>query len=483
MLIVISTHAGDIQMSIRLMEWIAKLNGGPHDRSIVVIMDRGVQFDDFMEFRSAALEAFKDCTFQVVDIPDRGWEKAPNAMFKEVCLLAGGISCCFLYIEPDCVPLRKGWLEAIEAEYLRLGKPYMGDIYVSDKHPPSTQPQFMSGIAVYPATAFQELKFDGKLAWDMENAQHMIANGAHTDLIRHRWGEKDLPPTFVERIETNAAVNAFTPEMIRPQAVLFHRNKDGTLIDILDRRLHPKDYRNKMTIVFPVHAGDIRQAVRHAEWLEKMGVKHDHDAIISHDVGCPIVILNRLEQLLKTAFRRVTSFVYPRPRVMGYPAVANWAWQNTAAHMTKSSSPWFWMEADACALVPDWVERIQSEYDRCGKKFMGPHVKGMSHANGVMVYPPEAAEIMKTAMRLVGNGAFDYSGAQDYMPHCHDASSLIQHVWTIMGDAPSEVGGGQLPTHMNADQARRWIRHGTVIFHRLKSNDLIDLLISGGFRP
>lgn len=239
MVCVISTHAGDIQMSIRLMEWIAKLNGGPQDRTIYLIIDSGVSANDFVNLRKSTLNAFKDPVFEMVEIREQGWDKAPNAMFKEACACPCRQKSHWLYLEPDCVPLRKGWLEAIEAEYLRLGKPYMGDIYVSDKHPPGTQPQFMSGIAVYPATAFQEIDCDGPLAWDMKNQQHMISNGAHTDLIRHRYGEKNLPPTFVERIETNAAVNAFTPEMIRPQAVLFHRNKDGTLIELLDKKLFP----------------------------------------------------------------------------------------------------------------------------------------------------------------------------------------------------------------------------------------------------
>lgn len=239
MLVVLSCFSGDIQMSIRLMEWIAKLNGGPHQSSILLIVDSEIDWFDFKRLRNAASLAFSDPFYRESRIAAKGWSDAPNQVFHLACSEAFKMTEPWLWLESDCVPLRKGWLEAIEAEYAQLGKPYMGDIYVSDKHPPGTQPQFMSGIAVYPATAFQELKFAGKLAWDMENAHHMIANGAHTDLVRHRWGEKDLPPTFVERIETNAAVNAFTPEMIRPQAVLFHRNKDGTLIDLLDKKLFP----------------------------------------------------------------------------------------------------------------------------------------------------------------------------------------------------------------------------------------------------
>lgn len=239
MLVVLACHAGDVQASIRLMEWIAKLNGGPHSKTLLIILDSQVACDDYLKMKDAAEKAFSDIAFQSFDSPVTGWDKAPNAVFKHAAIVASEFRKSWLWIEADVIPLRKGWLEAIEAQYLRLGKPYMGDIYVSDKHPPGTQPQFMSGIAVYPATAFQEIDCDGPLAWDMKNQQHMIANGAHTDLIRHRYGEKGLPPTFVERIETNAAANAFTPEMIRPQAVLFHRNKDGTLIELLDKKLFP----------------------------------------------------------------------------------------------------------------------------------------------------------------------------------------------------------------------------------------------------
>lgn len=222
-------------------------------------------------------------------------------------------------------------------------------------------------------------------------------------------------------------------------------------------------------------------AVTHSAWLRKLGRQHEHKAIICHDPSCPITALNALEINLRAAFTEVDTFVYGRPPIPGYPQSANWAFQNIALHMAKQKSPWFFFEADAIALQPDWLEQLQNEYEQCGQDWMGSHVEGMRHANGSMIYPADAAQRMPKAMHC-SDQAWDYHGAEDYMGQCHNSRRMV-HVWTLVNRMACPVGGGELPANVTAAEISQWLPPGAVYLHRIKDDSLLRLLISGEFRP
>lgn len=485
MLVATSIFEGDCDQAIRLYRWIAKLSPSLKAHDCLLVADPETSFEKVVELKRIASSVFNEVRLQTLPESKKGWPDAAEYAFKFTSQYIGAHwHRPFLWMESDCVPLKPTWLDELEREYAKQRIGYMGCVYKSESTQPHLPLHLMSGIAVYPGNAGSELSFpeNAPLPWDVNNASVMVGYGTHTNLIKHFWGQPDLAPLFVAKKASGQPVNALPLSFIPPECVLFHRCKSSSLIDLMARKLFPNEYLTKITVTFPVHNGDIQQAIRHAEWLVKMGRKHEHEALISHDISCNAILLNQFQKLLRQVFTKVDSFVYPRPPKQGYPACANWAWQNTALKMQQLGKPWFWIEADSVALVPDWIEQIQAEYDQSQSPWMGPHVKEMNHSNGVMVYPHNAASRMTTAMRLIDEGAFDYTGASEYMPYCHDASHLIQHVWSILNDECCEVGGGCTPASMTLEQANRWIKKSAVIYHRIKSNDLVGLLMSGQYK-
>jgi hypothetical protein len=233
-----------------------------------------------------------------------------------------------------------------------------------------------------------------------------------------------------------------------------------------------------MTVVFPVHNGDVHLAIAHARWLAKLG-KWTHKAIIAHDPTLNRDTLRVFTETLRKSFPNTSHFLHRKPPNGGWPMAPNWVWQQTAKHMSMIGS-WLWMEPDAVALTPDWVQRIEEEYAFSGKAFMGPVVKDMGHLNGVSVYPRQTVELLPSAMSAK-DLAWDYVAKSEMTPYAKDASHLMQHVWSIEGDKWSEVGGGRVPMLLTEGDVRRNLKPSAVMLHRVKDQSLLNLLM-GGFK-
>lgn len=480
MIVATATHSGDIHEAIRLYKWISKL-GRNRGFDCLIVADPETPADLVMQLVTLAGESFKHIHVEVLKEHFEGWPKAANEMFKAALEFCSKLNKSMLWMEPDCVPMRIGWLKVIDSAFSDLWNHYrcMGHIYATEsKQLPKLLPKYMSGVAVYPANSIVEMKFSDSKAWDMENGAWM-ASGSHTDVIRHFWGQPGLPPTFVAKRNEHTPINAFTLDAIHPDCVLFHRNKDGTLIDLLDRKMFPKD-RPKMKVVFNVHSGDVQLAIEHSRWLLKMGMNSEHEAIIAHDMRCPMSAVNALHSNLVKCFKSVTFFVYPPP-TGGYPQNANWAWQWTALEMAKQDRPWLWMEADAIALHPKWVETLQAEYVSCGCSWMGSIIPHMGHMNGGAVYPADAANRMPNSMRAVDQ-AWDMVSKSEIMHDCHNSANMF-HLWTMLDRMPHPVGGGELPAGIRLEDISKWNVQGKVYMHRIKDNSVLRLLMDGVWEP
>lgn len=64
----------------------------------------------------------------------------------------------------------------------------------------------------------------------------MVPHTHHAKCYQYFWGEPGLAPTFRDRHEKGEPKNVFTLEQLRHDAVVFHRNKDNTLIPLLRAR-------------------------------------------------------------------------------------------------------------------------------------------------------------------------------------------------------------------------------------------------------
>ena len=125
----------------------------------------------------------------------------------------------FFWLEPDSIPLKEGWLGLIDGDYFQKDKPFL---LSSDSNPPH---DLVGGIGVYPADChryipdrFERHGFD---LWMQEHLNHAIAR---TSMIQHSYG--------IYNRNGIAKPHRFPrdKDMIRAEAVIFHRDKYQGLI-------------------------------------------------------------------------------------------------------------------------------------------------------------------------------------------------------------------------------------------------------------
>lgn len=239
LLVCIPYNSKDITQARSLLAWIGKIspNLGPH--CCLMAADAAVPHEVKLELGNAAKAIFYYAETAVISTPTEAtaWPKAANAMFR---IASTHIKACFklpfLWMEPDCVPMRPSWLDEIAVSYARSPKRFMGSLIPSSQ--PPMPPLHLAGCAVYPPDAADELKpfTEGDSAWDIASAPFVVPRTYPTPLIHHHWGEPGLPPTFVAEKIHGGPINACTLDFVRPEAAIFHRCKDSTLIDLLSKQ-------------------------------------------------------------------------------------------------------------------------------------------------------------------------------------------------------------------------------------------------------
>lgn len=214
----IGYYQGDLDQAQRLATWMKRL--GPYTNHTLVVA-RDISTDQ---------RPFHDIGFEHVEeiiIADDIWNKWPESCNNAFQHIARHIQfhpdpTPWLWLEPDVVPLRTGWLDAIEAEYKACGKPFLGD-YVSVPN----IPDHMSGVAVYPADMVRNAGLaliTSELAWDMAAISQTLPKMAKSSLIMHAWKH----PRFENKEQIWREIFAF-----KPMCVLFHADKSGSLIELL----------------------------------------------------------------------------------------------------------------------------------------------------------------------------------------------------------------------------------------------------------
>lgn len=234
-----------------------------------------------------------------------------------------------------------------------------------------------------------------------------------------------------------------------------------------------------MIVIFPVCNKDIDLGVLHSRWLLKLGGKSPLRALVLAEEGTRNSLVVEMASNLGNNFVHVGISRYPRLPVSGWPLAPNFLFQHTAMTMSRGCRPWFWFEADAVALKQQWADIIEAEYSKGAKPFMGPFVKGMSHVNGVAVYPANTPVLIPSAMKATTQ-AWDYVAGPEMAPLTHDASHLMTHWWTLNQETgnPMEVGGGSQPNNITLPFAKKFIPETSVMVHRIKDGSLTKALLA-----
>lgn len=230
--------------ALELLRWAAEL-GGARNHQCSLLADALVPWELGIEVLSTARKVFSRARLDVVGPFTEGWPVGANRMFLEAAQRARGP---FLWLEPDCVPLKAGWMDAIEKAYVECGHSYMGRVTRGMlKGAPCT---YLPGAGtVWPADSYGQLAeliaAKPEMAFDVAVRHKVTTQAWNTLLVQYVWGAGgDDGPSFGARTNTDvqglARTNVMGLDQIHPQAVLFHRNKDGSLIRLLREKLFPR---------------------------------------------------------------------------------------------------------------------------------------------------------------------------------------------------------------------------------------------------
>jgi hypothetical protein len=223
----------------KLFRWMAELEGKQHGNMLLLIAAKGTPTRHIDMVKSAAGMAFETViTKMPMNADERGWPLSANTMFFTAYHEVKRMSLSpFMWIESDCVPLKPGWVDTMFKEYAESHKAFMGCVY---------QRPFphLTGVAIYPTNIEQynlEILSPGLRPWDIINPSLTIPHTHHTQLFQHEWGNHkyNIAPSFP---------NQASLSLVREDAVLFHRCKDGSLIDRLREKAQWPKYCKVMAM-------------------------------------------------------------------------------------------------------------------------------------------------------------------------------------------------------------------------------------------
>lgn len=247
MLIVLPFCNKDALTQLKNVRWMHELDGKTTFECMLA-WPEGTRPDHVEQLKAAASKVFA-CVheFNYVEATETTWPAGANWAWQQVAkwipmitdykgnwspfkkVLKEGTP--WLFLEADAVPLKPGWMKTLADEYVRGGKPFMGHIVKNMGH--------MNGVAVYPnhvAMLARDAFHAVHSAWDVmlkEQTIELTHNANH--LIQHCWVliNHDTPSHNGDGPIASFRDVGHMHRILEPEAVLFHRTKDGTLIDCL----------------------------------------------------------------------------------------------------------------------------------------------------------------------------------------------------------------------------------------------------------
>lgn len=308
------------------------------------------------------------------------------------------------------------------------------------------------------------------VAFDIATAPVVVPQATNTPLIQHFWGKKNLPPTFAPEKLPDSPVNTFTLANLNPDAVVFHRNKDVTLLRELGYSANSVSHETQFMVVYPFFNGDAAGACKNMEWIADLGNNSRHEVLLWYERGTEKKWITRIEAAAKHAFSGVTCAAYAT-KIRG----PNGAFVEAAKTLQRMRRNWLWMEYDAIPIKPQWVDALQSRYDRCGMEFCGPVIPGPSHMNGTGIYPADTPDIIPNTMRTKDTVGFDVIMKPEMIDLCADCSDIYFHCWGVV-NGRLHPSGGDAPSFAPGSPLLNQIPSSAVIMHRCKDGTLIDRL-------
>lgn len=258
MKLVLPFYSGDAWLAIKNMKWIQELE--PHiDCDCILASDDKTDHSEVEKlakeiFRSTAICKYGRAYLNGVEM--NKWPFQQNNAFANVAryMTEQKGNDPWFWLETDCCPLKAGWFQALESEYLAGNKPFGGHW--------NERTDIFNGVAIYPhnvamhcedalmaALVVDEKNDNYQPPWDYYMSSRVkpmlhIMNG----VMQHLW---NLPDTSTE-VSPSFPDWKTVEKWVRPEVYVFHRCKDGSLIDRIREQRNKVAKELKVSMAIPV---------------------------------------------------------------------------------------------------------------------------------------------------------------------------------------------------------------------------------------
>ncbi len=217
----------DFHLAVKWINWVIALNCPPF--TLIVFCAASMEREHVIRLMSmvkGSLLVSVQVNPNLYERHDLGYAACANNEFRSALEMTEQLypGRPTLWCEPDCIPIRRTWVNEIDAEYVACEKPFMGDFHAAGAIPHLTGNACYSADWRKLAPSITTLPYPKpEQGWDTQCAHETVPQMARSTRIQQIW----MAPLFTEQ----------TIACIAPSTALFHRDKSGTLIDVLAKRL------------------------------------------------------------------------------------------------------------------------------------------------------------------------------------------------------------------------------------------------------
>jgi hypothetical protein len=246
--IVFAYHNGDAELALLSAKAITSFGiNMRHKATVCATNDSALLFDIIEELK----KSFPEVGRIIAQDGFNGWPLGPNQMFSDAAAQCYSVNEPWMFWEPDCVPMKQGWADDLEAEFRKepaiLGHQYEGGMATNGKN----IYKMIVGSAIYPpnfldfcpsARSLDNYNLAYRSAgsipepWDVRCRWNFMAIGRDCPLMRTYWRSVNYQwkdgkiVFFAEDPESQAIQGVTCPDrVISSKAVVIHGCKDGSL--------------------------------------------------------------------------------------------------------------------------------------------------------------------------------------------------------------------------------------------------------------
>jgi hypothetical protein len=256
MLLYVPVTRSDFHLAAPLFRWMKTLGGLGQHPMVVAFAQSGIP-DVEAEAIRKALSSLGGSTFVIEqgNHPEYGWPRSANFIFQEAAFYAAqnqahGQSCWYFY-ELDNVPLKPGWIDALQAEYEYRERPCMGVVNNTVRKGNRVTGKHLVGTAIYSPDIFHRASICKHLhllgdPFDVALEVQIVPLTWDTKLIQHNWSTAKYRLEKDQAFCENAKDRPASKDYARPVTLgergplVVHGVKDTSLIRLLEKRFEGK---------------------------------------------------------------------------------------------------------------------------------------------------------------------------------------------------------------------------------------------------